>query len=286
MFASLVSIKLLIILQCSLSAPLMLAPSSSVSLLISAQGSSIGSTSWDCTFEELLHPTDITSSEFLCPTDVTTSNYGTAKLEFKLILHMHGPGSTVPAVMPIVMGKFITVNLLVLKEGINYSSKVFGSHFLAAWAVILDMHAMLRNLIYTNTGTGKSHDIFSLHATEFLSKLEVVSGGLGQPIEKDTFSSHVILSLILAHRNGVQPDWVHRIHVTCRTKNPEFGTSCTIPCEFHSMSDKYPQMMQERYSYQHSMMAHTIVLACNPKKSDKGGFDINVKKLMPEELQT
>ena len=255
--------------------PLTPAPSSSVSSLISAQGSSISSTSWDCTFEELP-----------CPTDVTTSNYGTAKLKFKSILHAHGPGSPAPAVMPIVMGKFITVDPLVFKEGINYSSKVFGSHFLAAWAVILDACAMLRNLIYTNTGTGKSRDIFSLYATEFLSELEVVSGGLGQPIEKGTFSSHVILLLILAHRNGVQPDQAHRIHVTYRTKNPEFGTSCTIPCEFHSMLDKCPQVMQERYSYQCSMMAHTNVLACNPKKSDKGGFDINVKKSTPEELQT
>lgn len=223
---------------------------------------------------------------FLCPTDVTTSNYGTAELKFKLILHVHGPGSPAPAVMPIVTRKFITVDPLVFKEGINYSSKVFGSHFPAVWAVILDMRAMLRNLIYTNTGTSKSCDIFSLHATEFLSELEVVSGGLGQPIKKGMFSLHVILSLILAHRNGVQPDWVCRIHVTCRTKNPEFGMSCTIPCEFHSMSDKCPQLMQERYSYQRSMMAHTNALACNPKKSDKGGFDINVKKSTPEELQT
>ena len=175
---------------------------------------------------------------FLCPTDVTTSNYGTAELKFKLILHVHGPGSPAPAVMPIVTRKFITVDPLVFKEGINYSSKVFGSHFPAVWAVILDMRAMLRNLIYTNTGTSKSCDIFSLHATEFLSELEVVSGGLGQPIKKGMFSLHVILSLILAHRNGVQPDWVCRIHVTCRTKNPEFGMSCMIPCEFHSMLDK------------------------------------------------
>ena len=232
------SIKLLIILQHSHSAPLTLAPSSSVSLLISAQGSSIGSISWDCAFEELPRPTDVTSSMFLCPTDVTTSNYGTAELKFKLILHVHGPGSPAPAVMPIVTRKFITVDPLVFKEGINYSSKVFGSHFPAVWAVILDMRAMLRNLIYTNTGTSKSCDIFSLHATEFLSELEVVSGGLGQPIKKGMFSLHVILSLILAHRNGVQPDWVCRIHVTCRTKNPEFGMLCMIPCEFHSMLDK------------------------------------------------
>ena len=125
--------------------------------------------------------------------------------------------------MPIVMGKFITVDPLVFKEGINYSSKVFGSHFPAAWAVILDMHAMLRNLIYTNTGTSKSHNVFSSHATEFLSKLEVVSGGLGQPIEKGMFSSHVILSLILAHRNGVQPDQCH-VPNTFGTVNME----CTI----------------------------------------------------------
>ena len=77
------------------------------------------------------------------------------------------------------------------------------------WVIVLDAHLKLRNVIHTSLGTSKSHDVFTSYATQFLSELEVLSGGIGQPIEKGTFPSCVSPSLIFANRNHVQYDQVH-----------------------------------------------------------------------------
>ncbi|KIM57922.1 hypothetical protein SCLCIDRAFT_28449, partial [Scleroderma citrinum Foug A] len=227
-----------------------LAPSSCISLpALSAQSSSVDLTSWDNAFEDLVRPNDVAGA-----------------LRFKSILQAHRPESPALTVMPIALGKFIPVDPPTFNKGINYSSTYFGLNFPAAWVIVLDARVKLRNVIHTSIGTGKSYDTFNSYATQFLSELEVLSGGIGHPIEKGTFPSCVMASLILANRNRVQYDRVHRIYDNYRTESPETGTSCTILREFYSMSDKYSQVIQERSSYKRSMKEHAITLVANPKK--------------------
>ncbi|KIM53609.1 hypothetical protein SCLCIDRAFT_31787 [Scleroderma citrinum Foug A] len=189
-----------------------LAPSSCVSSpALSAQSSSVDLTSWDNTFEDLVRPNDVAGA-----------------LRFKLILQVHRPESPALAVMPIALGKFIPVDPPTFNKGIDYSSTYFGLNFPAAWVIVLDMHVKLRNIIYTSIGTGKSYDTFNSYATQFLSELEVLLGGIGHPIEKGTFPSRVMASLILANRNRVQYDRVHRIYDNYRTESPETGDTREI----------------------------------------------------------
>lgn len=197
-FASLTSIKLLIILQHSHSALLTLEPPSSAASPISAQSSSFNLMTWDNL-----------SEDHFSPSDSTFFNHDTGELRFKSVLYAHQPASPPPTEMSIPLGEFIPLAPAAYKKGISYTSKYFGLHFPAAWVIILDVCVKLQNVIYKEFGTAKSHDEFNSHATLFLSELEVLSGGVGQPIEKGTFQSPVILSLILANRNCMHYDWVH-----------------------------------------------------------------------------
>ena len=173
MFISLTSIQLLIIPQRSHSAQL--APSRSVSSpALSAQSSTVDLTSWDNAFKDFVHPIDATNA--------TISNDCTGELRFNSVLQPHRPESPALAVMPIALGNFISVNLLVFNRGIDYSHRNFSLTFPAMWVIILDARLKLRNIIHTSLGTGKSCDMFTSYATQFLSELEVLSGGIGQPI--------------------------------------------------------------------------------------------------------
>ncbi|KIM67429.1 hypothetical protein SCLCIDRAFT_20945 [Scleroderma citrinum Foug A] len=165
--------------------------------------------------------------------------------------------------MPIALGKFIPIDPPTFNKGINYSSTYFGLNFPAAWVIVLDACVKLRNIIHTSIGTGKLYDAFNSYATQFLSELEVLSGGIGQPIEKGTFPSRVMASLILVNRNHVQYDWVHRIYDNYRTESPE----------------------TERSSYKRSMKDHAITLVANPKKSSLGGFALNDQDTTSEQLR-
>ncbi|KIM59255.1 hypothetical protein SCLCIDRAFT_27513, partial [Scleroderma citrinum Foug A] len=197
-----------------------LAPSSCVSSpALSAQSSSVDLTSWDNAFKDLVRPNDVAGA-----------------LRFKSILQAHRPESPALAVMPIALGKFIPVDPPTFNKGINYSSTYFGLNFPAAWVIVLDARVKLRNIIHTSIGTGKSYDVFNSYATQFLSELEVLSGGIGHPIKK--------------------------------------GIVCSMTGSTEFMTITGPKVLklvtQERSSYKRSMKEHAIALVANPKKSSLG----------------
>ena len=192
MFASLAFIKLLIIRQ----RIQLLPPPSSVSTIISAASSCADLASVD-SFEDSLFPIDDTTDQ-----DVFEP-------AFQSVLNVGSSESSALPVMPIPLGDFVTCSPLVYAKGINYSPKRFRACFPAASIVISDARVRIQNVIYIILGTGKSRASFNTYAVEFLTELEVIASGMGQPIEKGKFLFRVIVTplLILANRPLVQQDW-------------------------------------------------------------------------------
>ena len=218
MFVSLAFIKLLIIRQRIQVAPL--PPPSTVSTIISAASSCTDLASVD-SFEDFLFPTDaITNQDVVQP-------------PFQSVLDVDSSESSAVPVMPVPLGNFIACSPLIFTKGINYSPKRFHARFPAESAVISDARVRIKNVIHIILGTGKLHTSFNSYAIEFLTELEIMLSGMGQPIEQGKFLFRAIVTplLILANRNCVQQDWNGRFSVNYRTENPENGTLCTVLCE-------------------------------------------------------
>ena len=194
MSASLTFIKLLIIHQRIQVA--LLPPPSSISTIISAASSCANLVSVD-SFEDFLFPID------------DTTNQDVFEPAFQSVLNMDLSESSALPAMPIPLGNFITCSPSVFAKGINYSPKRFRARFPAASIVVSDVRVRIQNVIYIILGTGKSCASFNSYAVEFLTELEVIASGMGQPIEKGKFLFRVIVTplLILANRPLVQQDW-------------------------------------------------------------------------------
>ena len=194
MFASLAFIKLLIIRQRIEVA--LLPPPSSVSTIISAASSCADLASVD-SFEDFLFPIDDTTDQDIFEPALQS------------VLNVDSSESSALPVMPIPLGNFITCSPSVYAKGINYSPKCFRACFPPASIVVSDARIRVQNVIYIILGTGKSRALFNSYAIEFLTELEVIASGMGQPIEKGKFLFHVIVTplLILANRPLVQQDW-------------------------------------------------------------------------------
>ncbi|KAL4062240.1 hypothetical protein V8B97DRAFT_2026897 [Scleroderma yunnanense] len=171
------------LLHPSYSVPLSLTPSSSIYLdnhstlsAISLSSSSVNFLSWEGSFQDLLSPKNIT--------DITITNHDACKLRFELVLHMHTFEPPAAAIVDIPLGDFIDCDLQVFNKGIKYYSNFFRSFFPAVWVIILDTCTKMKNMMHIELGTAKSCTSFNSCAIAFLTKLEMLLVGMGQPIEK------------------------------------------------------------------------------------------------------
>jgi len=70
-------------------------------------------------------------------------------------------------------GVFILCEEYFFKKGIDYSAKYFKNVFPITWIIILDACASLKNLLYTQLGTGSSQTLVSFNATNFMVQLTI-----------------------------------------------------------------------------------------------------------------
>ncbi|KAL4069285.1 hypothetical protein J3A83DRAFT_4189132 [Scleroderma citrinum] len=130
----------------SYSVPLSLTPSSSIYLdnhsalsAISFSSSSVDFSSWECSFQDLLSPNNIT--------DIMIANHDAHELRFELVLHTHMFEPPAAAVVDIPFEDFINCDPQVFNKGIKYCSNFFRFFFPAAWVIILDTHTKMKNIL-------------------------------------------------------------------------------------------------------------------------------------------
>ena len=130
-------------------------------------------------------------------------------------------------------GVFISCKECFFEKGINYEVKYFENVFPIAWIIILDTRASLKNLLYTQLGTGSSQTLVSSNATNFMVQLTICSALVGQPVERglecrSTSRTATMLTsgsgiVSLVHKNGLQlrlfRTFIHRLQTKYRPFN-------------------------------------------------------------------
>ena len=130
-------------------------------------------------------------------------------------------------------GVFISCKECFFEKGINYEVKYFENVFPIAWIIILDTRALLKNLLYTQLGTGSSQTLVSSNATNFMVQLTIRSALVGQPVERglecrSTSRTATMLTsgsgiVSLVHKNGLQlrlfRTSIHRLQTKYRPFN-------------------------------------------------------------------
>jgi len=130
-------------------------------------------------------------------------------------------------------GVFISCEEYFFEKGIDYSAKYFENVFPIAWIIILDARASLKNLLYTQLGTGSSQTLVSSNATNFMVQLTICSALVGQPVERGlecrstsrtaTMSTSGSGIVSLVRKNGLQLHLfrtsIHRLRTKYRPFN-------------------------------------------------------------------
>ena len=144
-------------------------------------------------------------------------DYDFEEPRYSTILNARPVGAPLGSIDPTTIdhyGAFISCKEHILEKGINYLATYFKNVFPIAWIIILDVRAMLQNLVYTQLGTGSSQTLLSSNATNFMVQLTFRSALVGQPVKRglkshstshtatiSTMASGVIL---LVCNNGLQ----------------------------------------------------------------------------------